>query len=115
MHENSLNLFKKTLYSSILIILVTNTTQKCVKTASGCDLTSDPTCSPIVAVGDDTIPKIFTYAPGESVCPDYDGKLSCCNNNVMADLRANYGLIDQELGDPSNGCGICGTNMKRFW
>ena len=87
----------------------------CVKIGLDCDPTTDPLCAPKIAEGDETIPQIFTYTTGPSVCPDYDGKPSCCNEFVMQQLRNNYPLIDQELGDPSTGCGICATNMKRFW
>ena len=96
-------------------MLIVRSTQKCVLTGTDCDATVDPTCHPTLAQGDQINPQIYEYDPGESVCPQYDGKLSCCNKFVMKAMKDNYGLLDATMGDPSNGCSICATNMKRFW
>lgn len=96
-------------------MLIVRSTQKCVLTGTDCDATVDPTCHPTLAEGDQINPQIYEYDPGESVCPQYDGKLSCCNKFVMKAMKDNYGLLDATMGDPSNGCSICATNMKRFW
>ena len=89
--------------------------QKCVLYGEDCDASTDPNCAPRLAVGDEIEPQINEYEPGDNVCPDYEGKKNCCNKFSMRAMKNNYGLLDQTLGDPSNGCGICATNLKRFW
>ena len=114
-HQKPTKMLKLIASGILTISIFLQSHQKCIKTADCSNPSEDPTCSPRLAKGDEQTPKIFKYDEGISVCPNYDGKLSCCNPATMKQLHDNYALIDSLLGDPSVGCGICATNMKRFW
>ena len=47
----------------------------------------------------------------KQVCPYYDGKDVCCNDDQIDTLYINFQTIDALFGD----CPLCTTNLKRMW
>lgn len=49
------------------------------------------------------------------VCPDFDGKPSCCNKYTTQTLKTNLLKVDLVFGNNQTGCSICSANIRRFW
>lgn len=47
----------------------------------------------------------------KKVCPNYLDKLTCCNDDQVAVMDANFGSIDALFGY----CPLCAMNLKQFW
>lgn len=51
----------------------------------------------------------------KNVCPEYDGKENCCNENTMTITKNNFVALDLQFGQAAAGCSICAANMRRFY
>lgn len=59
-------------------------------------------------------PEVFKWSE-KPACPEFEGKLSCCNDAQNSAMLFKYSLIDATFGNPAGGCDACASNIKRLW
>lgn len=65
---------------------------------------------------DDIKPEVFDLPEDlRGICPNYDGKPSCCNQFTMFTLKVNLQKVDLTFGNNQTGCSLCAANLKRFY
>jgi hypothetical protein len=69
------------------------------------------TCKPVPA--DDLEPQILEGP--DVVCPDYLGKMACCDNSQNIQLKSNFNDLQTIFGTAVGGCDICVVGLKRLW
>lgn len=90
--------------------------QKCLL-RSNC--TTEDDCMPYITNYSDPVdsaPQKWDFPEDlRGICPDYENRENCCNNNTVTILKNNFIALDPTFGHPMVGCSICAANLKRFW
>lgn len=97
----------------LIILVVFNVLEICFNLCTmkqDCDITK-PDCGPSPA--NFTQPQILLG--NKVICPEYYGKLACCNQDQNVLMKNNFDSLDSVFGSQYGGCDVCAVNLKRFW
>jgi hypothetical protein len=107
-------MFLLSLFSLLICLLIEKSQETCAFTQTCSNRADLSTCS--VPVKKTFEPTVQSYATA-SVCPEFYGSPSCCNEDQNALLANSFNIIKYTFGYGENGggCDICGINLYRFW